>query len=63
MTRFTLAALLAATLAGPWGGCDREPVTPPATPPPERAPGATSAPAAPPSDNGVLLLPDTRRIG
>ena len=41
MTRFTLAALLAASLAGPWGGCERDPVTPPASPPPERAPDAT----------------------
>jgi hypothetical protein len=56
MLRF--ATLLAASLFAPWSGCDREPVTPPATPPAERAPG----PAAPASD-GILLLPATRRLG
>lgn len=57
--RFSLATLLAASLVGPWSGCDREPVTPPATPPAERAPEQGVAP----TDGGVLLLPATRRLG
>jgi hypothetical protein len=63
MTRFALATLLAASIAGPWSGCDREPVSPPATPPPERAPDDTSAPPAPRAGGGVLLLPATRALG
>ena len=61
--RFSLATLFAASLVGPWSGCDREPVTPPATPPTERAPheGATPVDAA--GDDGLLLLPATRRLG
>jgi hypothetical protein len=55
MTRFSLAALLAALLAGPWSGCERDPVTPPATPPSERAP-------AEPGDGGTMLVPSTRRL-
>ena len=58
--RFSLATLIAASLVGPWSGCNREPVTPPATPPAERAPVAT--PAHLPSD-GILLLPGQRRLG
>jgi hypothetical protein len=61
--RFSLATLFAASLVGPWSGCDREPVTPPATPPAERAPHEGAAPAAIPGDGGVLLLPATRRLG
>lgn len=57
--RFSLATLLAASLVGPWTGCDREPVTPPATPPAERAP----QPGVAPTDGGLLLLPATRRLG
>jgi hypothetical protein len=56
--RLSLATLFAASLVGPWSGCDREPVTPPATPPAERAPEQGVAPA-----DGVLLLPATRRLG
>jgi hypothetical protein len=37
MTRLSLGTLVATLIVGPWGGCDREPVTPPATPPAERA--------------------------
>jgi len=61
--RLSLAVLLAASLAGPWGGCDRnlDPVSPPAEPPPERAPAERVAPL--PSRDGVLLLPATRRLG
>jgi hypothetical protein len=55
--RLSLVTLLAASLAGPWSGCNREPVTPPATPPAERA----ITPAEP--HGGVLLLPATRRLG
>ena len=58
--RLPLATLVIASLAGPWGGCNREPVTPPATPPAERAPNSAIAPALP---SGVLLLPATRRLG
>jgi hypothetical protein len=57
--RFSLATLLAASLVGPWSGCEREPVTPPATPPAERAPEHGVAP----TDGGVLLVPATRRLG
>jgi hypothetical protein len=60
--RFSLATLFAASLAGPWSGCDREPVTPPATPPAERAPQG-AAPADAGGGDGVLLLPATRRLG
>jgi hypothetical protein len=56
--RLSLATLFAASLVGPWSGCDREPVTPPATPPAERAPAQGGAPT-----DGVLLLPATRRLG
>ncbi|HXS80090.1 MAG TPA: hypothetical protein VN818_07380 [Gammaproteobacteria bacterium] len=62
MMRFSLATLIAASLVGPWSGCNREPVTPPATPPAERAPEPASAPADLPRD-GILLLPATRRFG
>lgn len=62
--RLSLVTLLAASLAGPWGGCNREPVTPPATPPAERAPNGVVAPTELPSHGGgVLLLPATRRLG
>ena len=60
--RFSLATLFAAALVSPWSGCDREPVTPPATPPAERAPQG-DAPTDVPGDGGVLLLPATRRLG
>ncbi|HEX7236869.1 MAG TPA: hypothetical protein VF405_07905 [Gammaproteobacteria bacterium] len=63
MTRLSLAAFFAASLFGPWAGCDRAPVTPPAQPPGERA-SDEPAPAEQPSDtDGVLLLPTTRRLG
>jgi hypothetical protein len=62
--RLSLVTLLAASLAGPWAGCDRAPVTPPATPPSERAPSEAAAPTELPVDSkGVLLLPATRRLG
>jgi hypothetical protein len=56
MTRFSLATLLAASLAGPWSGCERDPVSPPAAPPSERAP------AEPGEGGGTMLLPSTRRL-
>ncbi|HET7608067.1 MAG TPA: hypothetical protein VFL84_05280 [Gammaproteobacteria bacterium] len=62
MTRLSLATLLAAALFGPWSGCDREPVTPPAQPPAERAPEPAAVPAELPGE-GILLLPATRRLG
>ena len=61
--RLSLVTLLAASFAGPWTGCNREPVTPPATPPTERAPNDAAAPAELPHDSGILLLPATRRLG
>ena len=62
--RVSLVTLLAASLAGPWAGCNREPVTLPATPPTERAPNEAIAPAQLPRDSGgILLLPATRRLG
>ena len=63
MMRLPLAGLLAASLVGPWSGCDRDPVGPPAAPPPERAPAEEIAPAPVPSVDGILLLTDTRRLG
>jgi hypothetical protein len=62
MTRLSLSTLLATMLAGPWVGCDREPVTPPAAPPPERAPEALDG--GPSRDfGGLILLDDARRRG
>jgi hypothetical protein len=60
MTRLTLIALFAAALAGPWSGCERDPVTPPATPPTERAPG--NEPADAPNGDGTVLVPSTREL-
>jgi hypothetical protein len=60
--RFSLATLFAASIFGPWSGCDRAPVTPPATPPAERAPQEGIGPTDVRSD-GILLLPATRRLG
>jgi hypothetical protein len=57
--RLASIAILTALLAGPWAGCDRDPVTPPAAPPPERAPVRTS-PAEEP--NGTVLLAPHRRL-
>jgi hypothetical protein len=57
--RLSLATLFAASLLGPWSGCDRQPVTPPAAPPGERAPELHLAP----TDGGILLKPATRRLG
>ena len=67
MTRLSLYAFLAAFVAGPWGGCERdpvtpEPVTPPATPPPERAPGAVVDDAHT-GFGGAVLLDGLRRRG
>jgi len=62
MMRYSFATLIAASLVGPWSGCNREPVTPPATPPAERAPGPAATPTDLPSD-GILLLTATRRLG
>jgi hypothetical protein len=56
MTRFSLATLLAASLFGPWSGCERDPVTPPASPPSERAPADSG-------EGGTMLIPSTRRLG
>jgi hypothetical protein len=58
--RVALAALLAASAAGPWSGCDRAPVAPPASPPAERAPRAV-APAS--QSEGVVLIATDRLLG
>jgi len=60
MTRLALIALFAASLAGPWSGCERDPVTEPATPPTERAPAST--PADRPGGDGTVLVPSTRQL-
>ena len=67
MTRLSLYALLAALGAGPWGGCERdpvtpEPVTPPATPPPERARVVVDDDTHAGFD-GAVLLDDLHRRG
>lgn len=67
MLRLSLYALLAAFVAGPWGGCERdpvtpEPVTPPATPPPERA-RAVVVDDTHAGFDGAVLLDDLRRRG
>jgi hypothetical protein len=59
MARVGLVVLLAAWAVGPWSGCDRAPVSPPAAPPPERAP----AEAAPPDESGVEFFSPSRRLG
>jgi len=66
MTRLSLYALLAAFVAGPWGGCERdpvtpEPVTPPATPPTERARAIVDDTHH--GFDGAVLLDDLRRRG
>jgi hypothetical protein len=64
MTR--LAGTLIATMlvgVGPWGGCDREPVTPPATPPLERAPFDVGDPVDGAGTRGIILLDGARRRG
>jgi hypothetical protein len=58
--RFALASLLAALIIGPWTGCNREPVAPPAAPPTERAPVRTLPAEAP---HGPILLVAARRFG
>ena len=62
MTRSWLAATVAAAFVGPWAGCDREPVAPPATPPGERAPAEVEAPDDP-APSGPLLIVENRRYG
>lgn len=58
MTRFSLAALLATLIVGPWGGCDREPVALPATPPAERAIDADDG-----GLGGIVVLNPAHRRG
>jgi hypothetical protein len=60
MTRWSVGTLVATLMAGPWGGCDRDPVTRPATPPPERAPAGV---VDDPGVSGLILLDDTRSRG
>ena len=59
MIRQWLAAALVSAL--PWAGCERAPVEPPATPPPERAPAATDPVER--SLPGPVLLDARRRLG
>jgi hypothetical protein len=61
MTRLSASTLLASLLAGAWGGCDREPVAPPATPPPERAPLGLDDGSRGLGD--IILLDDAHRRG
>jgi hypothetical protein len=61
MMRQWLAAAFVATL--PWTGCDREPVAPPATPPAERAPVESAAPAGQPVPHDTLLIDLRRGLG
>jgi hypothetical protein len=61
MTRQWLAAALVAGL--PWSGCDREPITPPATPPTERAPLDSAQPGGETAPSGTLLIDLRRRLG
>jgi hypothetical protein len=55
--------LVATLVVGPWGGCDRAPVSPPATPPPERAPFDVVEQADPSSVGGIILLDAAHRRG
>jgi hypothetical protein len=59
MTRWSLGTLLATMLAGPWGGCEQGPVTPPASPPTERAPSQLIDPA----DSGLIVIDSAHRRG
>lgn len=59
MTRWSLGTLLATMAVGPWGGCDREPVAPPASPPPERAPLMLSHPDL----DGIIVIDGAHRRG
>jgi hypothetical protein len=61
MTRLSLSALLATLLAGPWSGCDREPVTPPAEPPAERAVSSDARSAN--GFGGAVVLDERRKRG
>jgi hypothetical protein len=61
MTRLSLGALLATLLAGPWSGCDREPVTPPGEPPAERA--VSSDASSPNGFSGAVVLDERRERG
>jgi hypothetical protein len=58
MTRFSIGTLVATLIVGPWGGCEHEPVAPPATPPPERALDWGSV-----GSSGTLLINDAHRRG
>jgi hypothetical protein len=63
MTRWSVGTLVVTLLVGPWGGCDRAPVTPPATPPAERAPTDVVDQPEPSGFGGVILLDANRRRG
>lgn len=59
MTHFSLGALVATLIVGPWGGgCDREHVAPPATPPTERALDASGFDLG-----GAVLINEAHRRG
>lgn len=58
MTRLSLGTLVATLIVGPWAGCDREPVAPPATPPAERALDAEGA-----GLGGMVLINSEHRRG
>jgi hypothetical protein len=56
MTRWSVGTLAVTLFVSPWAGCDRAPVTPPATPPAERAPVDVI-------DDGIILLDAARKLG
>jgi hypothetical protein len=62
MTRWSLGMLVVMLLGGPWIGCDREPVTPPASPPSERAP-VNSVERPQTGSGGIILLDPAHRRG
>ncbi len=58
LTRFSLGTLVATLMVGPWGGCEHEPVAPPAAPPPERASDSGGV-----GLHGIVLIDEARRRG
>jgi hypothetical protein len=63
MTRWSVGTLVATLVVSPWSGCDREPVSPPASPPSERAPVDAVEQADPSSLGGIILLDPAGRRG
>jgi hypothetical protein len=55
MTRWSVGTLAVTLLIGPWAGCERGPVTPPAAPPAERAPLDSG-------DDAIILIDGARTL-